>query len=161
MTLPRAVDAKDILSDAILTSIEERSTPEPNSGCHLWLGSDRNGYPFIQVRGRRIRLNRLILSKKIGRPLTKRELALHSCDVRCCINEAHIHVGDNNQNMKELWERDPPDRRGHNNGNSVLTVDDVIEIRKSSSSLLALSRRFGVSKDQIRNVINHKCWKHV
>lgn len=53
---------------------------------------------------------------------------------------------------------------GERNGQSKLTVDDVIEIRKLSDSGAtqpALSEKFGVAQGVISGIVNRKNWAHV
>ncbi|WP_037335257.1 HNH endonuclease [Salinisphaera hydrothermalis] len=57
--------------------------------------------------------------------------------------------------------RSPAIRRGTEQRQSKLTPENVREIRGSSESCLVLSRRYGVSKTTILDVINNRAWSHI
>ena len=88
--------------------IEELSMPEPNSGCIFWLGGlDKDGYamisgPFKKDSWVPVRIARMILTNKLKyEPL----MALHTCDVRCCVNEQHLYDGTQQQNVRDMYKR--------------------------------------------------------
>lgn len=58
-----------------------------------------------------------------------------------------------------------PPRRGELNGNSLLTVDDVLEIRRSFKKRIVtreiLAAKYGVSACTIKDVVTRKSWKHI
>ncbi len=84
----------------------ERCSPEPNSGCWIWLGATSKGYPCIRRRpSPTIRVHRLVLAEKLGRPIRSGFHALHICDVTLCINPAHLYEGSHSQNIQEAWDR--------------------------------------------------------
>lgn len=95
----------------------------PN-GCWHWKGwkaigrfmYDRElGYPDASYRGKNTRLTRLIVGWKIGRPLTKDEVACHSCDHPPCINPEHLWAGSVSDNTQDRLKkgRDPHARLTH------------------------------------------------
>lgn len=53
--------------------------------------------------------------------------------------------------------------RGQNRYNSKLTDENIIEIRKLSSSIshFKIAKKYGVSQPIITRIINKKVWKHV
>jgi len=79
--------------------LEERSIPEPNTGCLLWLGATTEGYATIMYRNKFWIVNRLILNLKPG------ELALHKCDNRLCIEPRHLYGGTYRDNMVDAITR--------------------------------------------------------
>lgn len=65
-------------------------SPEPNSGCWLWIGApDKDGYGMFQHEGGVRRAHRFAyrnLSAEIPRAL----VIDHLCRQRCCVNPAHM-----------------------------------------------------------------------
>ena len=83
---------------SLAEKIEHFGIPEPNSGCLLWLGSvDARGYA---VTSRNQSVARLILN-------TPPDLmALHTCDVRCCVERNHLYSGTHANNMQDIHKRE-------------------------------------------------------
>lgn len=79
--------------------LNERSIPEPNTGCLLWLGATTEGYATIMYRNKLWSVPRLILGLKKG------ELALHKCDNRACIEPRHLYGGSYRDNMVDALTR--------------------------------------------------------
>jgi hypothetical protein len=90
--------------------------------------------------------------------------ALHRCDNPVCCNPRHLYWGTVQQNVKDMWERNAPPRkglRGESNVSAKLTEDDVRAIRSSPEGTTAIARRYGVSSANITNIRKFKTWRHV
>lgn len=78
--------------------IDERSVPEPNTGCWLWLraiGAD--GYGRVSISGRTRLAHRASWELHVG-PIPSGLVIDHKCRVRSCVNPDHLRVttiGDN------------------------------------------------------------------
>lgn len=81
------------------TILEERSIPEPNTGCLLWLGATSSGYAMIMFHNRLFSVPRLILGLGPG------EVACHRCDQRACIEPKHLYVGSQMDNLIDALTR--------------------------------------------------------
>lgn len=83
----------------------ERISPEPNSGCWLWLGQcDRKGYGRIGLGGRHggnTGAHRLSL-KIAGVNVPDDLFVCHRCDVPCCVNPDHLFVGTQHDNLVDM-----------------------------------------------------------
>ena len=95
--LPIAVDAKSI--DRFLRFC----SPEPNTGCWLWLGTvAQNGYAKFGgggLNGHRMLLaHRFAYTAFVGPVPANLELD-HLCRVRCCANPAHVTPKTHRDNM--------------------------------------------------------------
>lgn len=107
---------------------------------------------------------------------------LHRCDNRSCFNPKHLFQGTAADNMADMcakgrsakrsltayrgndhWTRKNPEKitYGEQRYQSVLTEDNVLEIRSSSETGRALARKFGVTPSAISAVKNKKSWQHV
>jgi HNH endonuclease len=90
---------------------------------------------------------------------------LHECDVRPCINPDHLFLGTDIDNIADM---DAKGRRyvlrGEENGYSVLTEAQVVEIRsrpRYHGSGTEMAVEFGVSPSLISLVRLGKVWTHV
>ena len=74
-------------SDAqFLQHLEDNSIPIPVTGCLIWMGAlTPNGYPRATHNGQAVQLHRFRC-----KGLKPRQVAMHTCDIRCCIAEEHL-----------------------------------------------------------------------
>jgi hypothetical protein len=88
----------------------------------------------------------------------------HTCDNKRCVNPNHMYPGTHQQNMRDLWERHPPKRRGTANGRATLNPIYVGNIRIRSErgeSITKLAEEFGVTKQCVAAIAKRKIWRHV
>ena len=106
----------------------ERITPEPATGCWLWLGAlSKNGYGKATVNGESHYAHRLSFAFHVGAPVNS--LVLHRCDVRCCVNPIHLWLGTHADNMR----------------------DSVLKGRHHYASLTQCKRGHALSAENVRN----------
>jgi hypothetical protein len=126
-------------------------TPEPTSGCWLWTGHlNASGYGKFRLNGRQQKAHRAAYVLFVG-PIPKKDghhvvCVCHRCDVRSCVNPAHLFLGTNAENSRDMAEKG---RVRHGDGHvcAKLTAADVLSIRTATSvSNAELARRFGVSR---------------
>jgi hypothetical protein len=97
--------------------ILERSIPEPNSGCWLWLPSCTKWGYGAAYWGRRkngtsqqINAHRLSYKAFVG-PVDDDLDVCHTCDLRPCVNPDHLFSGTRTDNLRDM-ERKLRGRRG-------------------------------------------------
>jgi len=86
---------------------------------------------------------------------------LHLCHTPSCVNPAHLRAGTAKENMAERDALGRRDVRGEQIGTSKLTREQVVEIKKSSLGLKALSDMYGVEAQSIWRIRTGKSWAHV
>ena len=88
--------------------------PEPMSGCWLWLGTVNNkGYGLMPLtHGRVVTAHRQSFIHWRGEiPPTLN--VLHRCDVRRCINPAHLFLGTIKDNSQDMLRKGRQAQKGY------------------------------------------------
>jgi hypothetical protein len=144
--------------------IEALSIPEPNSGCWLWLGYGcHKGYGRIYEGKRPIRAHRASWTVHRG-TIPGGMHVCHRCDNRCCVNPDHLFLGTNADNQRDKVRKGrhvAGISRGHSNGASKLTEENVLEILASKLGPRALATQFGVNPATIHQIRTGVTWRHV
>ena len=142
---------------------EEKHIPEPNSGCWLWAAATRGGYGAININGKLQSAHRASWELENG-PIPEGMHVCHSCDVKSCVNPAHLFLGTQADNMRD---RDEKGRGaiGEKIGTSKLTEDDVNKIREEFDygqfTQQEVGDYYGVSQRAISDILNYNTWGHI
>lgn len=70
-------------------------------GCWLWAGARRHKYGELIVQGRKVYAHRYAFIHAV-RPLGDREVVCHRCDMPLCVNPAHLFVGTQGDNVRDM-----------------------------------------------------------
>jgi len=140
--------------------------------CWIWHGNrDRDGYGRLQIGSEAhgtlhvLKANRIAFRLGYGR--WPQHLACHSCDVRACVNPAHLFDGtiaDNNRDMTAKGRGKTALKYGEENGRAKLTVASVREVRKryaEGETAATLARDYGVHPSSIDALLKGRTWKTV
>jgi len=151
------------LEDRLLARIEKTDT------CWLWkgalaaVGPDGDGYGHLAYQGKHYGAHRLAYELFVG-PIPQGLQVCHTCDVRRCVNPAHLFLGTMKDNMADCSAKGRM-HNGEANGIAKLTEDAVRAIRAEYTGrrgeLTEFGRRFGVSDGAIRFVVRGQTWDHV
>lgn len=76
----------------------------PESGCWVWMNALSNGYGAF-TKDQIVRKAHRASYECFNGPIPKGLLVRHSCDVRSCINPAHLLVGTNADNIQDAVRR--------------------------------------------------------
>lgn len=141
--------------------ITERSIPEPNSGCWLWmLATDRKGYGVARLGPKWITAHRLSFLAFNGEINQKH--VLHKCDNPGCVNPEHLELGTSLENNRQSARRG---RRKFNGGESnpcaVLKEEDVRLIFFDRRPQKDIARSYGVHPSIISRIKSGKKWTYL
>ena len=144
-----------------------------DSGCLIAACStNAQGYPNVRINGRNRSLPRLVLERKLGRPLlpgsyTTREVVRHKCDIRRCIDLDHLIVGTNADNVRDMDERGrrkTVTQHGEQQWKAKLTAADVRQIRRrraAGEKLASIAEDYGIAEAHVSSIARRVTWKHV
>lgn len=143
--------------------------------CWPWMGARFvQGYGKLfshreHGRSRFHKAHRLSWEIAHGQEIPQGSFILHACDNPCCVNPAHLRVGDAADNAADRSER----RRGKEarqcgvaNDNAKLTEADVRDIFAelwggSPRSQVAIAAAYGVKQAQISRIKLRQGWRHL
>jgi len=116
--------------------LEHYSIADPSSGCILWVGNTgKTGYGMLNWQNQPWLAHRLAWIEVHGR-IPSGMNVLHRCDVRACINSAHLFLGTTADNMRDRREKERIRAR---------LADGVLEaIQGATGSPREIAARYGV-----------------
>ena len=146
------------------------------SGCWLWTGAvNANGYANFALRhGSTLPAHRFAYAVEIGL-IPNGLIVRHKCDVRVCVNPAHLVVGTQADNIADMFERNRAPvgerhysrtkpwivRAGTRHHAAKLTDANVAEIRAQRAAGVSgrrLAQEFGVSPQQVSKIVRGQRW---
>jgi hypothetical protein len=154
--------------------IDEKTIPEPMSGCWLWTGvTDRSGYGQVRQGKLNTPAHRLNYERFVG-PIPDGLLLRHVCDLPCCVNPQHLVPGTHKDNSDDKFARGRfrlnPKQISRDAGRrpSVLSVSDVMQIRGMGLNtkrdwvlIRSLANQYGVTTRTMQRAINGISWKRL
>lgn len=146
--------------DVPATAIARFHTKYQKTGsCWLWTaGKFTNGYGIFMLK--RLATSQInTQAHRVAYVLAKGsipqgQVVMHTCDVRACVNPAHLILGDQSENVRDAAAK------GHYSGArpSTQKISDaqVLAIRQSTESSVTLASRFGLSLGYVSMLRNSK-----
>jgi hypothetical protein len=139
-------------------------TKQQPSGCVTWeAGKTSDGYGVINFDGKSLLAHRVAFELFKGiKPTGK--LVCHTCDTPSCVNENHLFLGTQSDNMADMKAKG---RRkniglGQSNGRAKLTLCKAKEIRlqrMTGKTLKELASQYQVGVSTVHRVIKMENWK--
>jgi len=138
----------------------QRPGPLPTF-CWIWSGATKsNGYGNISVGGGCIRMTHRY-AWFLTHGIWPTNHVLHDCDTPSCCNPAHLHVGNDLDNMREAKFRN---RTAHGVGlpQHKLTESQVMQISfrytNENISMRKLGKDYQVGPQTVCDIVNRKRW---
>jgi hypothetical protein len=133
----------------------ERYTKK-GDGCWLWTGClDNRGYAKLRVDGRSERVSRLLVELSTGTKPPRNLSVCHSCDNPPCVNPAHLFVGTQSDNGRDMVKKGRC-------GAARITPEVATRIRERAVGTRRMDKiiaaEFGVSRDIVRRIRVGDSW---
>ena len=136
--------------------------------CWLWTKSKPpSGYGLLTFGTHNTYAHRMSWTLTHG-PIPEGMFVLHRCDVRACVNPAHLFLGTHADNMRDCSDKGrahpPPWVPGERQGLSKVTGADVLFMRQEMANGRRgrdMARRFGLSEAAVSAIKRRKTWKHI
>jgi len=127
-----------------------------------WLSFD--GYPYVNINGKHLRVHVLVATHFIPNPLNLPEVN-HNDGDKTNNNDWNLEWVTHKQNMEHASRMGlMPNQSGSNNGNSKLNEYDVYHIKlmlNAKYSYKRIATIFGISKQLIATISQGRTWKNV
>lgn len=155
-----------VSDEACARFLAKVDTSAGHDGCWPWIGyRQRDGYGRFGVRrdGRKSigYAHRVAWEIAYGQ-IPDGMCVCHRCDVRFCVNPAHLFIGTDADNAHD---RDRKGRSvkltGERHGNARLSADIVRQIRSASGLHREIASRYGISRETVTGIRAKKSWAHV
>lgn len=139
---------------------------EWDGSCLLWCGAMHpRGYGLIRKAGKWSKAYRVSYEIHHG-AIPDGMVVMHSCDQPGCINPAHLSIGTQRDNVRDMISKGRDNRlSGERHPHAKLTVEEVAEIRrryiprKHGCGAGALAMEFGVSKQTVQAILVGETWR--
>jgi hypothetical protein len=155
------------LHKSLWDRFHDKFVPDPNSGCWLWTGASKElGYGVIGLGHRE---DGTAKAHRVAYQLYKGDIpqgmnVLHSCDLPCCVNPAHLRLGtlsDNSRDCVSRGRHKTPDNRGERATWAKLNAEKVAQIKNREMTGAAYAKLYGVSKSTIYQIWSGRNWSTV
>jgi hypothetical protein len=149
------------LEERFWSKVDRSAGPE---ACWLWIASrGPNGYGYFGYQERVHLAHRIAWQITNGREILPEEIIRHSCDKPPCVNPAHLLLGTNADNSRDMVERGRS-CTGERHGHAKLTEQDVKGIRvlrQTGVTYASIAERYGVSRETARRTVIGTRWRHL
>ena len=146
--------------ESIKKRFDELYIPVTESGCWIWIGAlNKQGYGRMYAYAKTIRAHRFSYEHFIGK-IEAGLCCLHRCDVRSCVNPAHLFLGTQTDNSKDMVAKDRQ-RRGEGRPDSKLKDRDVRAILEDARSNCVIASQYNISSSLVSHIKARRLWKHL
>jgi hypothetical protein len=124
----------------------------------------QKGYGYIRWQGKSLRVSHLIWAEANGPIPPDKPHVLHECDNPPCCNPAHLWTGTHKENMADAAAKGRMRGGfvyGERNGSAKLTEATVRAIRAADGTQYAIATRFGINRENVRDIRKGKTWRHL
>ena len=152
----RKHDEFDILKSSIKTE-----------GCWLWTGAKgKYGYGHVVSNKIHTYAHRVSYEQNVGN-IPNGFWVLHKCDNPSCIRPDHLFLGNQSDNMVDMYKKGrwSRDSKGERNSNHKFTERDIHFIRTGFNTGLITNKEladlYGTNKASMSRILRGRIWKDV
>lgn len=130
---------------------EQKFDRGPESECWLWKNMlFEHGYGRFQIVRKKYTFAHRVAYALAHGEVPAGKVVRHSCDVRRCVNPAHLSLGTQIDNLADAfkkghYKRPRPQRQR-------LTPEDVLAIVQSTERVRVIARRYDISEGYVREI---------
>jgi hypothetical protein len=139
-----------------------RKIVDPLTECwEFSVNNHHTGYSNVCVCGKQIRAHRFsyMFWNNDKNEIPSGFIIRHKCDNKGCFNPKHLEIGTATDNAQDTVKRNRrKSQKGHLNGNSRLTPQQVAEIRDKYVSLNSLARTYKVDSNTIKKIVYYNSY---
>lgn len=114
---------------------------------------NNKGRPYFAVGGKKVLVYRLVYELVTGIEIGNR-IYRHTCDNEICCNPKHGVLGDHQENMNDMKERERHGLPHH-------TVRAIRKLGSTGISHRSIGERFGIARSTVTEIINRDNYAHV
>lgn len=153
------IDGRSTSVEKVFARFDSRVSPEPNSGCWLWMGPYCEEYGAFSVRSKAYVAHRFSYERHKG-VIPEGKIVMHHCDNTFCVNPSHLSAVEQSVNIADKVSKGRQ-AVGSGHGMAKLTEDDVRAIRASGLSLSKIAAQYGITKTMVSYIKRRQNWKHI
>jgi len=148
------------------TKPEDRYEAVTETGCWIWNGATTDdGYGRTYHGKRRQFAHRWFYRLFVGE-IPEGMNVLHRCDIRLCVNPAHLYAGTQIQNIRDRVSRGRGGGHkiaGENSVRRKLGWKEVMEIREiraaTNETYKSIAKKFSIGTSQVKRIIDNQSWR--
>lgn len=129
--------------------ILDRTVPEQDSDCWMWMGHIKsNGYGRLSVNRKQLHAHRFAFFVFNGRHPAPSMDVCHRCDNRGCVNPAHLFEGTRKDNMQDAVAKGRT-AKGMRLPQTKVTssmASEIVSLAKAGVDYESVAKLFGITK---------------
>lgn len=124
---------------------------------------DTHNYGQIRINDKMGLAHRVSYELFIGE-IPENMYVCHTCDIRYCVNPAHLFIGTHNDNMQDMVKKGRG-AKGEKVGVSVYNEETIKKIshllKTTKKSQDQIAKETGISQSTISNIKLGRTWRHI